>query len=119
MASTTLYHGTAGISYGIPSAETGGLIQNLKVHAGSNKLEVKDNAGKIVGRVDSEFKIEVSYDLVKTAGTCAAAASPGVTLVLTNTTGTGTMITDDTDLDYSNTDVVKFSVKATIYPDIT
>lgn len=118
MASSALYHGTAGISFGIPSAETGGLIQNLKLHSGSDKVEVKDNQGKYVGRVDSGFKIEVSYDLVPTSGVSAAGASPGVTLTLANTVGTGTLITDDTDTDKSNSDVVKFSVKATVYPDI-
>lgn len=118
MASTALYHGTAGISFGIPSAETGGLIQNFKRHKSSDKVEVKDNQGKYVGRVDSGFKVDVSYDLVPTSGVSAAGASPGVTLTLTNTVGTGTLITDDTDDDQANTDVQKFNVKATLYPDI-
>lgn len=119
--SSALYLGTgsAGISFGITSAETGGLIQNLKIHAGSDKVEVKDNQGKYVGRVDSGFKKEVSYELIPTTGVSAAGASPGVSLALTNSVGTGLLVTDDTDDDRTNSDLRKFSVKATLYPDMT
>ncbi len=114
-----LYLGLAGLTFGLVD-ETGGAIQNVEIRKSREKAVAKNSGGETVAAVYFDPKEEVSYELLPTTATCAAAASPGVSLTLTNyAPAAGLIITEETTSTRPNDNYRKFAVKAVVHPLIT
>ena len=114
-----LYFGLAGLCFGLVD-ETGGAIQNVEIRKTREKQVAKNAGGETIAKVYFDPSEEISYDLLPTTATCAAAASPGVSLSLTNyAPAAGLIITEETTQTRPNDNYRKFAVKAVVHPLIT
>lgn len=124
MASITLTN-LSGYNLGVPNAETGINVQKITIKTTTEKLEVKDRIGKIIGRVDHSLKQEYTIEgyITGTSGITAAMVGAIVTVASVSTIGMGTLtagafLLDDIQRDDETMTLSKVNYKVTQYPDI-
>lgn len=118
--SLPIYVGTAGLSFGFVSAETGGLLQNLEVRQTREKAMVRDTSGRTVGKVYFDPSEEISLEFFPSSASGLGAASVGVALTLANYTPTsGAIYPDEVTTTRSNSEYRKQTIKATVHPSIS
>lgn len=114
----------ANYSLGIGNDETSINIQKLTVKAMTQKIEVKDRIGRVVGRVDHDLKQEYSIEGFIDGTTGALAATIGAILTVAGVVAlggiasTGACFLDEIQTDYQTNELAKVSYKLTRYNDI-
>ncbi len=118
MAATTV--GTTGATFGITSAETGGLIQSLSSTGRTDKEETRNHQGEVVRVTYYNATTEVTAEWVPTAGTGISAVAIAAALTLTNTVrGTGLLYPEEITETMSNTAERRMSFRGVKYLNIT
>ncbi len=123
MAAITLTN-LANYVFGIPNDETAINIQKLTIKAATQKIEVKDRVGHIVGRVDHMLKQEYTIEGFVSGTTGALAATVGAILtvagavVLGGISATGACILDDIQTDAESGALEKVTYHLTRYDTI-
>ena len=124
MASITLTN-LAGYNLGVPNQEVSINVQKVTIKTTTEKIEVKDNIGHIIGRVDHGMKQEYTIEGMITGSTGALALMVGAicTVASVSTIGMGTLtagafILDDIQRDDETGTLSKVNYKVTQYPDI-
>lgn len=125
MAGAITLTNLANYSLGIALDETSINIQKLTVKAMTEKIEVKDRVGRIIGRVDHALKQEYNIEgFIDVASGGILASQIGVILTVAGVVGlggmptTGACILDESQLDYETAQLAKISYKLTRYADI-
>jgi hypothetical protein len=118
MAATTV--GTTGATFGIASAETGGLIQSISSTMRRDKEETRNHQGEVVRATYYNETTEVNAEWIPTAGTGISAAAIATALSLTNTVrGTGLLYPEEITETMANTADRRMSLRGTKYVNIT
>jgi Na+/glutamate symporter len=118
MAATTV--GTTGATFGITSAETGGLMQTLSSKGKIEKEVTKNHQGETVRVTYYDPTTEVSAEWVPTGITGISAVALATALTLTNTVrGTGLLYPEEIDETMTNTTERRMAFTGTKYPLIT
>jgi hypothetical protein len=123
MAAITLTN-LANYVFGIPTDETAINIQKLTIKAATQKIEVKDRVGHIVGRVDHMLKQEYTIEGFVSGTTGALASTVGAILtvagavVLGGISSTGACILDDIQTDNESGALAKVTYHLTRYDTI-
>lgn len=118
MAATTV--GTSGASFGIASAESGGLIQSLGSTQRTDKEETRNHQGEVARVTYYNATTEVSAEWVPTAGTGISAVALATALSLTNTVrGTGVLYPEEITETMVNTAERRMSFRGIKYINIT
>src|SRR5215475_14716729 len=124
MASTTLTN-LAGYNLGVPNQEVSINVQKVTIKTTTEKIEVKDNIGRLIGRVDHSLKQEYTIEGMIAGSTGALALMVGAltTVASVSTIGMGTLtagafILDDIQRDDETGTLSKVNYKVTQYPDI-
>jgi hypothetical protein len=118
MAATTV--GTSGASYGIASAESGGLMQTLGSTQRTDKEETRNHQGEVVRVTYYNTTTEVTGEWVPTAGTGISAVAIATALTLTNTVrGTGLLYPEEITETMTNTTERRLSFRGIKYLNIT
>ena len=118
MAATTV--GTSGASWGITSAETGGLIQSLGSTQKTDKEETRNNQGEVVRCTYYNKTTEVTAEWIPTGATGISAVAIATALTLTNTVrGTGLLYPEEITETMTNTTERRMSFRGIKYLNIT
>ena len=124
MASITLTN-LSGYNLGVPNAETGINVQKVTIKTTTEKIEVKDHIGHIIGRVDHALKQEYTIEgyITGTTGIMSEMVGALVTVASTSTIGMGSLtagafLLDDIQRDDETGTLSKVNYKVTQYPDI-
>src|SRR6266478_674791 len=112
-----------GYALGVATAEVGINIQKVSIKASSERIEVKDNIGHIVGFVAHALKQEYTVEGFVTGATGAIATAIGAILTVANVISlggvtAGACILDDVTINDETGQLSKLNWKATRYPDI-
>lgn len=125
MPSITLTN-LAGYNLGVPADEVSINVQKVTTKTTSEKIEVKDKLGHIIGRVDHSLKQEYTIEGYITGVTGAMGELVGaLTTVAANsllglgtTVPQGAFVLDDIQRDDETGTLSKVNYKVTMYPDI-
>jgi hypothetical protein len=113
--------GTAGLTFGFPSAESGFLIEKMEVtETREVKGEVRDNNGDMKAKAYSDQTFNISIDGVPYSATGIGAATVAAALTVASySPASGIIIVEEISTSFSNTDYKRQSIKAVVHPGIT
>lgn len=120
MAAITI--GSAGLLFGIATAEVGGILQSFEQRISRDKKEVKNETAEVAGVAYYNMKKTLSGNFYTQGTTTIAAIAPGSAYVFANTTTAGNGITtggvyiDEVTVALANEDFKKISFSASQYP---
>jgi len=115
MAATTI--GTSGLQFGI-SAETGGLVQSFTETRNTERAEVRNSSGEVVGA--SVYNPTDTFAFSTTiTGTYSTTAGAVLTTLANAATTTGKIIVDSVTVNRTSDGFVTVDVSATRFPNMT
>jgi hypothetical protein len=124
MASITLTN-LAGYTLGVPNVEVSINVQKVTTKTTTEKIEVKDNIGHVIGRVDHNLKQEYTIEgyITGNAGVMDAMVGGIMIVAAENALGFGQLaggafLLDDIQRDDETATLSKVNYKVTRYPDI-
>lgn len=111
-------HGSS-VSWGIASAETGGLIQNLEIEDKVDEREIRDNKGAVCTHISYNRMKIVSGSFFTTSAADISAITPSAAYAFANVSDSAAKIVTNvkTTLEVENAKKIDFEAK--IYPAIT